>query len=256
MATDKKTIESYSNYAEQWAEYMRAGKNIAHEYLEKPAMCKKLPNLHGSTVLCVGCGTGEECEHLRSLGAYRVIGIDISSGLIELAKKSYPDCEFMVMDMEHLDLPDDSFDFVYSSLVLHYIDSWNDVLVSIHRVLKKGGKFLFSTHHPVVYGAGRTRTEDERASLLGYIKHLKLGTCTVLGDYYSPRKIDDIWFGNLEISYFHRPMDALMRDILQSPFVLTDFEEPRVDDRAQSVDPVFWEVRKKIPLFVIFELKK
>lgn len=256
MPTDRKTIESYDNNAEQWAKYMRSGKNIAHEYLEKPAMYKKLPDLHGRSILCIGCGTGEECDRLRSLGASRVVGIDISSGLIKQAKKAYPDGEFLVMDMEDLDFPDDSFDVVYSSLVMHYIDTWDAVLASAHRVLKSDGILLFSTHHPAVYGAGRTRTPQERTSLLGYIKHQELGTCSVMGDYYTSRKINDIWFETLDVAYFHRPMDELMQDILRSKLVLIDFEEPRIDDEAREIDPMFWEIRKKIPLFVIFKLKK
>ena len=157
MPTDKNTTESYSNYAQQWAERMRSGKNIAHEYLEKPAMYGKLPDLTGLDVLCIGCGTGEECHYLKSLGARRVVGIDISEGLIEYAKKSYPELEFKIMDMEHLDFTTESFDFVYSSLVMHYIDSWKSVLGAISKVLKRGGRFLFSTHHPAKWGAEKTR---------------------------------------------------------------------------------------------------
>ena len=37
MPIDKKTIHSYSKYAKQWAQRMRAGNNFAHDYLEKPA---------------------------------------------------------------------------------------------------------------------------------------------------------------------------------------------------------------------------
>ncbi len=47
MSTDKKTTESYDNYAEKWANRMRSGNNTAHEYLEKPAMYGKLSDLTG-----------------------------------------------------------------------------------------------------------------------------------------------------------------------------------------------------------------
>ena len=151
MSTDINTTESYSNYAEQWARRMRSGKNKAHEYLEKPAMYGKLPDLTDLSVLCIGCGTGEECEHLKSLAAKRVVGIDISEGLIEYAKKSYSDLEFHVMDMEKLDFPLESFDFVYSSLVMHYVDSWDKTLNSISKILKTDGRFLFSTRKELQY---------------------------------------------------------------------------------------------------------
>ena len=84
-------------------------------------MYEKLPYLKGKSVLCVGSGTGEECEHIASSDAKRVIGIDISEGLIRCAKKSYPHLEFHAMDMEKLDFPAGCFDFVYSSLAMHYL---------------------------------------------------------------------------------------------------------------------------------------
>src|ERR1700683_4583507 len=100
MSTDENTVRSYGDYAEKWATHMRNGENIAHTYLEKPAMYRKIPKLSGDTVLCLGCGTGEECAHVASLGAKKVVGIDIADGLIEYARKSYPQLEFQVMDME------------------------------------------------------------------------------------------------------------------------------------------------------------
>jgi len=256
MSTDKNTTESYSNYAEQWAQRMRSGENKAHEYLEKPAMYGKLPDLTGLNVLCIGCGTGEECEHLKSLGAKRVVGIDISEGLIEYAKKSYRDLEFYVMDMENLDFLPESFDFVYSSLVMHYVDSWSNTLESISRILKKGGNFLFSTHHPVWWGAERNRTEKERTSILGYKKIKETKSCEIFGDYLNTRKIDDVWFGDFKVSYVHRPMQDILKDILKSNFELVDYLEPKAVDKCKNIDLVFWEIHQKIPIFIIFELKK
>ena len=166
---------------------MRSGKNIAHEYLEKPAMYGRLPDLSESKVLCLGCGTGEECKHLDEK-ANEVIGVDISKGLINYAKQSYPDLQFHLMDMEKLGFEDKSFDYVYSSLVMHYVDSWTKTLSEIKRVLKPGGTFLFSTHHPAVWSAERSRSETERSSLLGYKKHLETKEAETLGDYLTYTK--------------------------------------------------------------------
>lgn len=256
MSTDQNTTQSYSDYAEQWAKKMRNGENIAHEYLEKPAMYSKLPDLTGLDVLCIGCGTGEECAHLKSLGARRVVGIDISEGLIEYAKKSYPDLEFFVMDMEKLNFPAESFNFVYSSLVMHYVDSWKPTFNAINVVLKEKGTMLFSTHHPAVWGADRTRTEQGRLSVLGYKKILDPKSVEIYGDYLNTRKIKDIWFGDFEVTYYHRPMQDIVKDILESGFVISGYLEPKAVEGCKAVDPIFWELHQKIPLFMVFEIIK
>lgn len=256
MSTDKNTTESYNNYAKQWAQRMRSGKNKAHEYVEKPAMYGKLPDLAGLSVLCIGCGTGEECEHLKSLGAKRVVGIDISEGLIEYAKKNYPDIEFHVMDMENLDFPVESFDFAYSSLTMHYVDSWGNTLDSISKILKKGSNFLFSTNHPVWWGAERKHADTKTTSILGYKKIKEPKSCEVFGDYLNTRKIDVTWYGDFKVSFVHRSMQEILKDILKSNFELVDYLEPKAIDACKDTEPVYWEVHQKIPIFMIFELKK
>lgn len=256
MSTKKSVIDSYSNYALEWAKHVRSGKNIAHEYVEKPAMYAKLPKLKGKDVLAVGCGTGEECQYLKSLGANRVVGIDLSEGLIAYAKESYPELDFQVMDMEKLEFEAESFDLVYSSLVLHYVESWEATLRSVSQVLKTDGKFLFSTHHPATWGAGRTRVDGVRTSLLGYKKFKETGNFEIVGDYLNTRLINDIWFEEFEVSYFHRSLQSMMADIFGSDLKFVDYLEPKATAKCKEVSPVFWDIHQKIPIFTIFELQK
>lgn len=255
MPTDKSTTKSYNDYATKWAERLRSGNNHAHKYLEKPAMYKKLPNLKGKTVLCVGCGTGEECKHLNSLGAKRVIGIDISRGLIDFAKQSYPDLEFHVMDMEKINFSNNYFDFVYSSLTMHYVKDWTKTLSGIYKVLKSNGTFLFSTHHPIKWGAEVSRSKKKNAFLMGYAKW-ESGRSEVFGDYLNTRKINDIWFNEFKVSYYHRPLSGILRDIIKSGFFISDFVEPKPIKSVIKVKPNFYKIYSKIPIFMIFELKK
>lgn len=252
---DKKTNDSYGNYAEQWAMLMRSGENHGHEYLEKPAMYKRVPDLKNKSVLAVGCGTGEECEHLKSLGANRVVGIDASEGVIKYAKKSYPDIEFHVMDMEQIKL-DEKFDFIYSSLVMHYVESWKKTLNSISAVMKDGAILLLSTHHPATYGAKDTENENESVSLLGYKKFKNNKGCEVVGDYLNTRKINGVLFGNLDITYYHRSLESIIADILWSGFQIIDFAEPKAIPAVKEKNKRFYEIRDKIPLFMIFALRK
>jgi len=226
MGTDKTTVKSYDDYAVRWAERMRSGANIAHTYLEKPAMYKKIPNLKGKNVLCIGCGTGEECEKLKKMGAKNVVGIDISEGLINYAEKSYPHLEFYVMDMENISFKGKVFDFIYSSLTMHYVKDWRKTLKGVYRVLSNEGSFLFSTHHPVKWGSKVKRDKDKNSFLMGYVKYVS-GACDTFGDYQNTRKITDVWFNEFKVSYYHRPLSAIIKDILGSNFSIVDFLEPK-----------------------------
>jgi SAM-dependent methyltransferase len=247
---------SYDELAKDWTKRIRAKKNLAHEFLEKPAMYAKLPDLKDQSVLCLGCGSGEECQKLLELGAKKVIGIDSSKGLVEQAKYAFPDVEFHVMDMAKLNFKDATFDFVYSSLVLHYAKDWQPTLQQIHRVLKKNGTFLFSTHHPVKWGAEKIRDKNTVKSLLGYTKHDDSEKVEIFGDYLNTRQIKATWFDKLDVVFYHKPLSEIMREIRDSGFEILDFLEPKAIDSVKKIRPDFWELHQKIPLFMIFELRK
>lgn len=253
---DDAVAQSYNEHAQQWAERLRAGNNPAHRFLEKPAMFNKLPDLTGCRVLCIGCGSGEELDMLMARGASNIYGIDISESLIELARQAYPQATFFVLSMEERQpFEDESFDYVYSSLTLHYSDDWSGILAEARRLLRPGGRMLFSTHHPVKWGSLVARGDVQDTFMMGY-ERPKAGSPQVYGDYLGSRRISDQWFGTMAVEYFHRPLSAIMRDILSSGLSVMDFLEPMPTEEAKTENPGFWEIHSRIPLFMIFELRK
>ncbi|MDI6740512.1 MAG: class I SAM-dependent methyltransferase, partial [Candidatus Edwardsbacteria bacterium] len=176
--------------------------------------------------------------------------------LIAAARQRYPDLDFIVMDMERLRLEPASFDLVFSSLTLHYVRDWAVVLRNVHRVLKPGGIFLFSTHNPVYWGAEERPEGEYKLRALGYRKHVKSNAVEVYGDYARARKIHDTWFGSFNVTYYHRPFSAILNDILRSKFKLVYCVEPKPLSSAKRIDKGFWEKASKLPLFVIFRLRK
>jgi len=254
MTKRKKTYKTYDSYAFCWAKRLKDG-NLAHEFLEKPAMYARLPKLKGKTVLCLGCGSGEECRYIKSLGAKRVVGIDISRDLVAYAKKKISNVEFYLMDIRKLDFPKNSFDFIYSSLTMHYVKKWDRILSKIYTLLKKGGTFLFSTHHPLKWGAKIQRLHKVNSFLIGYERYSD-GNFKVFGDYFNVRKIKDIWFDEFEVTYYHQPLSRIISSILKSGFKIKNFIEPKSLQHALTKKNGFYEIHNKIPVFMIFELKK
>lgn len=245
---------AYDSIAEDWADRQKKGKSLGHYFLEKPAMHENLPDLQGKSVLCLGCGSGEECGYFLKQGAVKVVGVDSSRGLIEKARLSYPEAEFFHKDMRSLDLPGFHFDFVYSSLAMHYIEDWREVFSGVHRVLKAGGMLLFSTHHPVKWGALVAKSSKGVEVLMGY-RRTNEGQ-EIMGDYLNERKIVENIRKDLRIEHFHKPISVMVKSIVSSGFEIMALLEPQPIESAKIENLGFYEAHKKIPLFIIFKLRK
>lgn len=257
MSTDKNTSKMYSGSAEAWSDWIAQGAP-QHKYLEKPAMFGKLGDVTGKSVLCLGCGTGEEAAYIISKRPKNVVGVDIAEGLIKLAEKNVTGVDFHTMDMEKLTFANNTFDIVYSSLVMHYIKDWLPTLSQVKRVLKPGGRFLFSTHHPVKWGANTERHGHALKAVLGFNRpESNQERCEVYGDYLNLVKITDtIGDGQFPITYYNRPISMMLTDFRRVGFEMVDMMEPKATDQSKTENPNFWRIHQHIPQFVIFELQK
>ena len=76
-------IEGYKN--------LRKNESNANVLFEIPALFSLLPDLNGLTILDLGCGFGEHCKGFIEKGAAKVVGIDISEKMLEVAKAENSD---------------------------------------------------------------------------------------------------------------------------------------------------------------------
>ncbi len=150
-------------------------------------------------ILDYGCGTGVHSMYMAKRGAF-VTGIDISDVAIKVAKVFAKKenvsnrCNFLVGNVEKMGFPDNSFDIVFSSGMMAYLDL-DKALSEVCRVLKKDGIFLgIDTlgHNPVL-------------NLSRYIRY-KRGerTTNTLNSILrmSDLKIFKKYFGKTEFRYF------------------------------------------------------
>ena len=98
-------------------------------------------------VLEVGVGTGRNLKYYPS--SCSVTGIDNSKGMLEKAgekAKGMKNVTLLLMDAEHLEFPDNSFDYVVTTFVLCTIPDPVKALKEMRRVLKPSGELIALEH--------------------------------------------------------------------------------------------------------------
>lgn len=107
-------------------------------------------------VLEVGCGTGRITAYLSGRGV-DVSGVDLSPGMVAMARRDHPHLRFAVGSMTALDLPDGALAGVLAwySLIHTPPELLPVVVTELARVLAPGGELLAGfhagedTHRPV-----------------------------------------------------------------------------------------------------------
>jgi len=124
--------------------------------LEEPLVHAAFGEVAGLSVLDLGCGTGRHSLWLAQSGA-TVTALDFSEGMLAEARRKAGayQIDFRIHDL-HQPLPfsDERFDLVVSGLVLEHLENLESFFVEAFRVLKRGGKAVFSTMHPAMFLRG------------------------------------------------------------------------------------------------------
>ncbi len=108
-------------------------------------------------VLDVACGTGDLSLELQKAGKAKVFGTDFCRQMLEIAydknEKNNLEIPYIEADGMNLSFADASFDAVTIAFGLRNFSNWQNGLIELHRILKKGGKLVileFST--PIIPG--------------------------------------------------------------------------------------------------------
>lgn len=228
-------LDAYEQIADAYDSVTRA--NAYNAGYERPATLSLLPPLQGQRVLDAGCGPGYYAAWMLARGA-QVTALDVSPRMVQLARQRLgPSVDVRLADLSQpLDLPDGSFDVVLSALVVHYVRDWDALFREFVRVLRPGGRFVFSTDHP----------------LLDYELHPS-------EDYYATRLVEDEWssFGEpVKVRYWVRPMGALAAALAGVGFVIEQMLEPRPTEECRQRFPEAYAKLSKKPWFLCVRARK
>ncbi len=113
-------------------------------------------------VLDLASGTGDIALMMASRGARRVIGLDITHHMLELARRKGGDVAYVTGDMGALPVADASVDVITTGYGLRNVPDLDDAIAEMARVLRPGGRVVSldfnNPEHPLV-----------RRAYLGYL---------------------------------------------------------------------------------------
>lgn len=141
-----------------------------------------LGDIRGARVLDLACGDGIYSRRLSERGASRVVGVDLSSGMIDLARSEEAarplGIDYRVGAAQELQLGE-TFDVVFAAYLLNYARSFDELAAfasTVARHLKPGGRFVGINNNPA---HSPERYADTRP--FGFIKSLPPGAVLANG---------------------------------------------------------------------------
>lgn len=166
-------------------------------------------------MLDLGCGNGKYSAELENRGAL-VFGIDYSVLQLLEGSRSY---RAVVGDARQLPLENNEMDLVFMNLVVPDIpdtDSLHRVFSESYRVLKQGGRFLFSTLHPFYLLS--EQDESDHAVSFDPAQYFNDGHT-----YPSRARLGD--GSTIEFNETHFSLEQILRSLIGSGFEIKDFRE-------------------------------
>lgn len=212
---------------------------------EWPTIQAMLPDMRGLAVADLGCGFGWFCRWAGAQGAASVLGVDLSHNMLARARAETDDpaITYQQADLEALELPEASFDLVYSSLAMHYIVDVARLFGSIQRALVPGGLFVFTTEHPI-YMAPRHP---------GWVRDAQGGAAWPLNQYGAEGPRVTSWLAEGVVKQ-HRTLATTLNRLIESGLAIAHVEEwiPTAEVIAAGAPP---EERER-PLFLLVATQK
>lgn len=244
--------ELWERRAEEWDLHIarRNERDSIRLYQTDPVLLEFFKESQGKVILDAGCGNGYFSTVLAQRGA-RVIGVDVSEKMIELAK-SHALADGLKIDYrvdsvtELSSLKDRSIDRIVSNYVLMDLPNLEAAIQQFHRVLKKRGDAVLVISHPCFprkyrknSSAHKVCIEWEKSYLEDHI--IQSPPCPGFSE---------------EFVAFHRPISKYWKVFKESGFEVTEILEPTVSGREEEMNSDVNERLAPYPRSIIFVIRK
>jgi 2-polyprenyl-3-methyl-5-hydroxy-6-metoxy-1,4-benzoquinol methylase len=242
---NEETRQVWNQNAAFWDEHMGEGNDFV-ETLIWPATMRLLGLKAGERILDIACGNGLSSRRLAKMGA-QVTAFDFAAEMIAFARKRSLEpagqIEYHVLDATDeaalLALGPGRFDGAICNMALFDMAEIQPLLHALIRLLRPGGRFVFSVLHPCFNSARMAHTAEA---------HYENGDRTLtyavkISGYITPtiEHAQAIFGQPTKQLVFHRPLQELMGACFEAGFVLDGLEEPAFPpDHPAGKNPLSW----------------
>ena len=225
-----------------------------------PASDRLLAIKPGELVLDIACGNGNYARRLARGGA-KVIGFDASPTFIKRAREISGSeglaIEYRVLDATDeeamIGLGDGRFDAAVCSMAVMDLPAITPLLRAVRRLLKPGGRFVFSVPHPCFNSSKLRLTAEmiEEEGKLSQVFGVHISEYLRSTTYLSTGIINQP-----EPHYlFHRSLATLLGECFAAGFVVDSLEEPAFAPGSNAKNPFSWAKRPDIPPAIVVRIR-
>ena len=253
MRPDLEARRAWDRAIGSWEDFQEAGKDFSRDQVHGPALLRAIGRVDGLRVLDLGCGQGRFTRSLARRGA-KVVAVDWSEKMIEAARRHEQEVpygiEYLVADARTVgrSWSSGSFDMVVSCMALMDMPDLPRVLRRIRTLLKPGGRFVFSTSHPLNTSAVRWehRSGPDRGAML-------------IDRYFDERAEQLEWrMARLrrpfKTVFWHRTLETWFTELRRAGFDVERLSEPRASP-AQERRYSMLRGSRKVPFFLVLSCR-
>ena len=141
----KRIRESFNRRADTYDNYAIIQKEVAARIFDRLSGIKIKPK----SILDLGCGTGSLTQKISALYPNaKIIPLDFSEEMLRICCSKVNKANPICADIENIPINESRFDLIISSPTFHWATDLYSTFLKIHKLLKDGGCFLFSSIGP------------------------------------------------------------------------------------------------------------
>jgi 2-polyprenyl-3-methyl-5-hydroxy-6-metoxy-1,4-benzoquinol methylase len=239
--------------------------NDFHRELVAPSAARLLALRPGEWVLEIACGNGAFARWMAAQGCH-VVATDLAESFLALARERttehteyieyrWADATDEPMLLALADAaPTGRYDAIVCNMALMDMAEIGPLMRAAPRLLKPGGRLVFTIMHPCFNSPPGIRHVVEEVDVEGEMVETH---AVVVSRYLRPSVAHGLGMRGQPVPqlYFHRPLSALLGDAFAAGLVMDGLEEPAFDATHREPRKLSWGNLHEIPPVMAVRLR-